>query len=254
MKDKVQPDIVTQELKKGFEWTTTHSKLVLIVIGALLVAGGAGAAYSFVNERKETSLQEKYFVLENDYEKKKEQFDLYTATANQPADPKTKVAPKAQGVKATGDLAQDYGTVEKGLRDLINEAPSSRAGAMSALLLTDLYKSYNKGPEALEILKKSSGTRGTMGAFVKAELGTQMADQKDCEGAIKTWSDLAKDKSAAFMAPQLKLKMGLCAETLGKKNEAEDYYKQVIADAKDTTAGRSAEKLLRLLQSTATVQ
>ncbi|MFN7729049.1 MAG: tetratricopeptide repeat protein [Bdellovibrio sp.] len=249
MKDKVQPDRVTQELKRGFEWTTTHSNLVIVVVAVLFVAGGAGAAYSFISDRKETSLQEKYFQVENEYETKKQQFELSAASSNQPADPKTKKAPVPQGLKASGDLEQDYGSVVKGLREITAEAPSSRGAALSALLLAEVYRSYQKPAEAIEALKTSTGARGVMGAFVKSELGSQMADQKDCEGALKVWSDLTKDKSAKFMVPQLKLKMALCSESLGKKTEAQDYYKQVVAEGKDTTAGRSAEKLLRLLQA-----
>lgn len=254
MKNKNQTDIVTEELRKGFEWTTAHSKIVGLVVGALLIVGAAGAAYNFVDEKKEKTLQEKYFQYETEYLKKKEQFELYTSTVNAPVDPKTKQAAPVQGTKATGDLVQDYGSVVTGLQSLIAESSNSKAATLSALLLVDIYKSYEKKTESVEVLKKVQSGRGALALLASAELGTQLANNQDCEGAIKTWSSLLQDKAAAFLVPQLKLKIGLCSETLGQKDKAQEYYKQVIAEAKDSAAGKSAEKYLRLLTAQSPTQ
>lgn len=45
------PDAFQAELQKGFQWTTQHSQLVMIIVGAFLLVGGGFAAKSYVNEK-----------------------------------------------------------------------------------------------------------------------------------------------------------------------------------------------------------
>jgi predicted negative regulator of RcsB-dependent stress response len=247
--DARRPDVVTAELKKGFEWTTQHSQLVGGVVALALIVGGGSAVWSSMSASREASLQEKFYELEKTYLEKKEKFDLYQNTANRPADPKTKEVPKPEGEKASGDLTTDYGPVVTSLENLVKENQGSKAAALAAMTLTRIYDDYQKPTEALEVLKKVENTRGVLGALAKLNLGTHQADAGDCKAAMDTWSGLLKNHDAAFLSAQVKLKMGVCSENLNQKSQAEDYYKQVIGEAKESAAGRSAEKFLRLLQT-----
>ena len=244
-----RPDLATEQLKKGFQWTTQHSKLVGLFVGVGLLVGTTISIWSFIDGRKETQLQERYHEAERIYLGKKEKFEQYQATNNRPVDPKTKVAPKPEGEKSTGDLKQDYGQVVDSLEALVKEAPGSRAAGLSALTLGQIYQNYHKKDEALEVLKKAQGTPGPLGAMVRTDLGTILANNGDCKSALGYWADVLKDRSVKFLQPQVNLKMGLCLESMGQKTEAADHYKQVIADAKDSSAGKSAEKLLKMVQT-----
>ena len=244
-----RPDVMTAELKKGFEWSAQHSQALGLVVGALFLIGAGWSLMNYLNERKETALQEKFSAAEKTYLDKKEKFEQFQKSSAQPADPKSKVAPKVEGEKASGDLNQDYGTVVTDLEALVKEAPSSKAAVLSALTLTRIYDGYQKKNESIEVLKKVQSASGLLGVLAQSELGSELANNGDCKGAIDLWAKVVKDSDAKFMSPQLKLKMGLCSESLGQKAQAEDSYKQVVAEAKDSAAGKSAEKYLRLLES-----
>lgn len=248
-----RPDQMTAGLKKGFEWTTSHSQAVIAVVGLALVAGVLFSVWNWNQERTETALQQKFYAAERLYLEKKEKFDQFEASTKSPVDPKAKVPEKPQGEKPTGDVSQDFGPALQGFESLVKEAPASKAGAMAALSLSKIYSDAKKPGEALEALKKSQTVSGDLGAMVKAELGTLTANQGDCKGALEIWSALLKHHPSTFLAPQVKLKMGLCSESLGQKDQAADYYKQVAAEAKESAVGRSAEKFLRALQSGASL-
>ncbi len=247
-----KPDVVTAELKKGFEWTTQHSFGLAVATVALLALAGLWTAWSAWGESKEAGLQEKYYEFERTYLEKKEKFNLYSSSAAKPADPKdpkSKATPVIQGEKSTGDLNQDYGAVVTGLENLVKEAPKSKAGALAALTLVSIYDDYGKKEQALTTLRQVDSGNGLLSAMAQAELGTKLANSGDCAGAINQWANLVKHEAASFMAPQLKLKMGICSETLGQKDQALKFYQQAVADAKDSAAGKSAQKYMKLLES-----
>lgn len=245
--DVRKPDQVTAQLKRGFTWTTQHSTAVSIAAGLFLVAGLIWAVWGYWQNSQETELQEKYYEIERNYLQTKEKFDQYRATANTPPNPQNPAA-GPQGTKPSGDLQQDYGSVIPAFEALIQSAPKSQAAAMSALSLAEIYQAYDRHAQALEALKLAGDVKGTLGALVRLETGTQLANTGDCTGAITQWNSILNQKSAAFLAPQTKLKIAICSESLGQTAQAEDYYKQVIADAKETAAGRNAEKFLRQLK------
>ena len=249
--DARRPDVMTAELKKGFEWTTQHSKLVGFTVIGLFVLGLIWAAASAWSNSKEEGLQEKYFAQEKAYTKKKEAFDKFSNSANLPPDPKTKEIPKPEGEKASGDMNQDYGPMIQGFQAIIKEAPSSHAAALSAMSLLQIYSDYQKPEEALNTLKEVQTSGGTLGVITQFELGMQMANKGDCKGALDLWTALSKNQRAEFLKPQMKLKMGVCSESLGDKTKAEEMYRDVAesAGSKDTPTGKTAGKYLRLLEA-----
>lgn len=74
-KDAKSPDQVTQTLRKGFVWTTSHSKMVITAIAVFLVVGIGWSFMNYASEKKETAQQEKYFSIEKSYTEKKRGFD-----------------------------------------------------------------------------------------------------------------------------------------------------------------------------------
>lgn len=250
---KPQTDIVTAELQKGFQWTTSHSKAVVGVLVIFLIIGLGLSGYSYFGEKKETELQSKYFQLENEYLKKKEQFSLYESSSKALAtstksDKKasTDTTKKTEGTKPTGDIEQDYGPIKTGLSDLIQSAPNSKAAALSGLLVSEILQDYQKSSEAIDLLKKINAS-GQLGLLVKSKLGTELANNNDCSGANEVWSRIVADKNAQFFAPDLKIKMALCAHTLGKNEDAKKLLSEVMQGPKESASTKSAEKYIRLL-------
>lgn len=238
-------DVVTTELKKGFEWTTKHTTLILGLLVTFVILGGGYAAYNMVTKKNEVDLQAKYYDLEAVVNKKRADFEQ--AKNPMPAQPGEPVP--AVTAKPTGDIAKDYGDVTAGLADFAKSHPASAAGAMAALNLASLQAEYNQTDSAIETLKGVSVQKSFLGALVQMELATQLANASKCPEAQAIWESLVGQTQAAFLKAEAKLKMGLCAESTGDIARAQGYYKEVEMEFKESAAGRSAAQYLRLLSS-----
>lgn len=236
-------DAVTAELRRGFEWTTTHTTLVLSVIAIFIIGGGGYVAYSSMAKSKEAELQAKYYAIESVVNKKRADFDeAKNPTPPQPGEP----TPTAKA-KPTGDMAKDYGDVTDSLLKFAQDNPKSAAGAMAALNLASLQAEYNQPEAAITTLKTIQPSQNMLGALVRMELATQIANAGNCPEADAIWAELIKQPSANFLKAEAKLKMGLCAETQGDTARAQAMFKEVETEFKDTAAGRSAAQYQRLL-------
>lgn len=240
---KNELDIVTTELKKGFEWTTKHTTLVVAVLALLVLGGGGYAAYSTLAKNKELDLQAKYYDLEAVVNKKRADFEMAKnpppATPDQPAPPAT--------AKPSGDLQKDYGDVTGQLADFAKQNPASAAGSMAALNLASLQAEYDQTDAAIATLKSVTPPKTFLGALVQMELATQLANAGNCAEATGIWQGLTNTPSAQFLKGEAKLKMGLCAEAEGDLTKAQSFYSEVEREFKDSAAGRSASQYLRLL-------
>lgn len=246
-KDARRPDVVTEQLKKGFEWTTGHSKIAVgagVALALILAGIFGGRAYSASQEAK---LQSELYAIEKTYLAKKESFDTFERLKTNP--PKAgEQAPTDRGTQPTGQLEQDYGDVVGKFRAFAEQHPKTAGGAMAALYLAEIQAKYAKGPEALETLKKVTYEDGLVGALVQNRTASLLADQKDCAGALAIWEKLVKNSSAAFLHPEAKLRMGMCAEANGDATKAEALYKEVTESAKESGQARLAEQFLRRLR------
>jgi predicted negative regulator of RcsB-dependent stress response len=260
-KDDVRsPDQVTKTLREGFVWTTGHSKMVLGAIGAFIVVGMGVSLWSYFSTKKETSLQEKYYVVEKAYLEKKRGFEeasrAEVMAAQAAKDKKAAPAPAVDASKkATGDLQKDYGTVIPGFEALIADAPNTQGGRMAALNLADIYASYSKNEEALATLQKVEkglGKNDAITALVLTQMGNVYSNKGDCKGAIEKWQAITDRKGLAFAHDEAKLRMGLCYESMNDTAKAEQLYTEVSKKQEataDFSAAKDAEKYLRLLKA-----
>lgn len=239
---KQKTDVVTAELQRGFEWTTQHTTLVVSLLAVMLIGGGGFTAWKMISESKEKDLQAKYYDLEAVVNKKRADFEM--AKNPQPGQP----APTGV-TKPSGDLAKDYGDVTQSLAEFVRQHPKSAAGSMAALNLASLQTEYNQSAEAIQTLKTVDTQKNLLGALVRMELATQLANSGNCPEAVTMWKDLTSLDSAKFLKAEAKLKMGLCAETQGDVAQAQSIYKEVESEFKESAAGRSASQYLRLLSS-----
>lgn len=230
-KEAKQPDLLTVELKKGFQWTTSHSKVVLVFV-ALFVVGGV--SYSFVQYqtfKAEEKASSEYSLVEKDYQKKKEEL--------------TKAEKNAQQ-----DMEKDYGSILAGFQKIIDKNPNTKSAIMAALSMNEIYLKYQKTEAALQNIQRVKIGADSLSALLLSQKGTVQANMNDCKSALETWTQILNNKSAQFIHSEALLKQALCYEKLEDKKKAEETYNRVIAEAKDGTLAKSAEKYLRILKST----
>ncbi|UXR63515.1 tetratricopeptide repeat protein [Bdellovibrio bacteriovorus] len=256
--DLKSPDQVTQTLRKGFVWTTGHSKLVITAVAVFVVLGAGLSLMSFLSNKKETEQQEKYFALEKSYTEKKRGFEeaARAETINAQSKDKKNVPAFDPAKKASGDLQKDYGTVVAGFESFINEAPKTKAAQMAALNLSEIYINYKKSDEASAILAKveSGLSKGDMlTGLVLMQIGNVLADKGDCKAAVEKWQTLVDAKGLAFAHDEAKLRMGLCFESMNDLAKAEALYTEIAQkedlNTTDFAASKEAQKYLRLLKA-----
>jgi predicted negative regulator of RcsB-dependent stress response len=227
--DLRQPDALAAELKKGFEWTTHHVRIVLGLGVAFVVLGLAWVGYSTLSKNKETAAQESYYKAEKAFIKQRE-------TLNKSAD----------AAKAT-DFEKDFGTQTPALARILKDFPGSAASRMAALLLASEQMHYNRMDLAQATLTQVQTSSDLLSAMVLLQKGKVQASQKDCPAAQISWAQALAIKGSGVMAPDVHLQQGLCFETTGDKVKAEESYNKVLAEAKDSPFAHSADQYLRLL-------
>ncbi len=252
-KDLKNPDAFQAELQKGFQWTTQHSKMVATALLGLLVLGAGVSAKSYLDEKSENEIQAQYFQVEKKWNEKKSSFETAEsqATAAAKKDSKAKASEAPPAHKASGDFEQDYGTLAAEMMKIIDSSPKSKAAKMAALNVAEIQLQYGKFQEAQELLKKvESNPKDLLSGLVLLQLGTAQADLNDCNSAISTWQKVVTSKEIQSLHPAAKLKQGLCYENTKDVAKAEQMYTEARNEDKDSAAGRSADKYLKLLQAT----
>ncbi len=250
--DVKQPDAIQAELRKGFKWTTQHSKIVLGSLAAMILLGGAISGKNYLDQKAETEVQSQYFKIEKAMNEKRADFaeaEMPLPKIDKNAKNAPKIPPAPTKAKATGDLAQDYGTIPNDLIKIIDQAPSSKAAKMAALNLAELQLRYSKYDEAKTTLSKVKLSNDVMSGLVLTQLGTVMANQNDCPGALSTWQKVLTNSNAKSLHGAVKLKQGLCYEATNDLTNAEKTYTQVKDEEKESPTGKAAEKYLRQLQT-----
>ncbi|HEY8270891.1 MAG TPA: tetratricopeptide repeat protein [Pseudobdellovibrionaceae bacterium] len=258
-KDDVKnPDQVLKTLTQGFQWTTNHSRAVVLGVLAFVVIGGGMAIFSGLAERKETQAQEAYFKFEKNYLDKKRDFEEADRNATRPPakDPKEKPVAKS---KATGDLEKDYGPEVAGFKQVMETHPSSKAAQMAALNLSEIYLGYKKLDEASQSLEKvaaQAGSNNLISSIVLTQYGNVLAEKNDCKTAIDQWQKVLSRSEVSFLHDTLRLKSAFCYEKMNDFAKAEELYKKVSQNSQDPKnpqagevgLGKDSEKYLRLLQ------
>ncbi|MNK08069.1 hypothetical protein D3C87_259940 [compost metagenome] len=256
--DVKAPDQMTKTLREGFVWTTGHSKAVIAAIALFVVVGAGASIYGYLSSKKEVALQEQYFVVEKEYTEKKRGFDEVARAELMAAQAKDKknLPPVDASKKASGDLQKDFGTVITGFENIISESPNTTAAQMAALNLSDIYSNYKKSDEAFATLakvEKGLAKSAAMTALVLQKMGTLLADKNDCKGAVEKWQAVVDRKGLAFAHDEVKLRMGLCYESMNDLDKAEQLYTDVSknqdANTSDFVASKDAQKYLRLLKA-----
>lgn len=269
-KDLKNPDAVLANLKQGFEWSAAHSKAVLTFLALFIFIGGAWGIYSMVRQQTDEKLQENFYFAEKNYLELRKKFEdaqnpkVDETKKTKAKDKNAKVPPVVIKPSANPDV--DYAEPIKKFRELAEASPSSKAGLLAALYLSDIYRQSDKleqAVQALDPVTKNGKPAGLLGALAIKTKGNLQADLNKCPEAIETWQKLNQtSESLAFLTADVKLKMALCHEKMNQPDQAEAIYREIIdrvknpsqqvnktqTTANDQLISREAEKFLRLLK------
>ena len=253
-KEDLKKDIVTEELQKGFVWTTKHVNAVLVFLIGFILVGAGYSAYSYLDTKKEEESQELYYQAEKLYLNQKQKFETYEAEANKPPVAKKDKAEKEaatepKGEKPSGDLTKDYGKAVTELEAVLSKEPGSNAAKMAALTLADIYSKYQMNDKASSSLDKVKTDSGLLSALVLDRKATTKADLGDCKTAVAVWDQVLAQKSAKFMAAEIKLKKGLCLESMNDAAGAKAMYSQAKEGDGQSSAAKTADKYLQALSA-----
>ncbi len=238
--DAKTPDIVTQELKKGFQWTTAHAKLTIFVSAAFVALGIGYSVYKYLADQTEEKAQEAYYKVEEEYQKLQE--SARPKPAAKPAKGEKAAAAEAPVVVDYEPLAQKFATVTA-------DHPGSRAALLAYLNFSEIKAKDKKYEEIIQSADKIKVGSDLLSALVLMQKGNAQADMKDCTKALSTWEQILKMKSAQSIYPEVHLQQALCYESVQDTTHAEETYNKILAEAKDSSAAKSAEKYLRLMKT-----
>jgi predicted negative regulator of RcsB-dependent stress response len=236
--DVRDPDAMTQELKKGFEWTRHHVNLVLIFIGVFIVAGASWTAYNYASEQAETKAQESYFKAEKAFLKKRDSFA--------PQKPEMGEKP-AEPAVSSGNFETDFADSLPAMNKIITDFPNSAASKMAALLLASEAMQYKNFAYAQKTLSEVKLGSDLLSAMVLLETGKAIAGSGNCAYAQDFYNRALFTNKASVIAPDIHLQQGLCFEATGEKVKAEESYNKVLAESKESPFAHSAENYLRLM-------
>jgi predicted negative regulator of RcsB-dependent stress response len=240
-------DPFQSELKKGFEWTTQHTRIVTVILVAVAVIGAALGLKSYVDTKNEMTAETAYFPLEKAFLKKQSGYQA----AAEPNPNKKEASPAT--AKASGDFTKDYGPEAAALEQFISQYPNSNAAQIAALNLSAVQNEYQQFEAAQKTLEKVNSTSSTfLAGLVASQLGNTKANRNDCAGAIEAWNKALSNPNAAFLKDTIRLKQGLCFEAMKNPEKAKSLYADVKKADKEGSLGHAAEKYSRLLGSIGT--
>ncbi len=241
--------------EKSNQFLADYGKPLMIGLGALFLIGAGWALLGQVRASNEKAAQEKFALIERQYQKIKEGFDKADAEAKAAATAKTPQKEDSTKPKATpksGDLEKDYGTVVSQFEGFIVENAKNGAGGLAALTLCRIYEDYKKTDMCLAALEKMSqiDSKSFIGMMIQTRRATALADSNQCPKAREIWTGLEKT-APPFMTQEMKLRTAICFEQEGQAEQAKALYTEIGAmrgTTPDDVAVKDADRYMRYLQ------
>lgn len=251
---KNQPDVVTQELRKGFEWSAGHAKLV---VGSIIVVGvglGILSLVQYMQKKNEMSLLSELYKIEKPLNEKKSKFDQALADSSKPQNKTDKTNAKNEDKNsaslnlATGDIEKDYGAELKAMESFIQKNASSKPAQIAALRVSEVYLKYQQPEKALQVLNQvaAKGSGLTTGLVLMQKMNALM-DLKKCDDVMGVAAAITKEKDLDFMHGDAEIKKALCLEEKDPA-QAQSIYEKLSKDTKAGETAKLAEKYLRSLK------
>lgn len=225
------------------EFLENNIKGILGVAGLIIIAGLIGTLVSQNSVSKEKQVQEKFFAIDAQVKKYKE--DKFKA-ANKAAEKKEEAA-----TNPVANIPVDVNQLKTDLANFVNENTGTVAAQMAALELAEIYNSENKGSESLALLQKVETKSDLLSnVLVRMKIAQSFADQDRCSDALIIWSKVLGSKATSYVHAEAKINQALCYKKMNDLVKAEEILNQVKNDKTDETgqSSREADRILRLIQ------
>ncbi len=237
--DLKRPDAFITETTKLAEWSFKHKNLMISIVLALVIFGIGWAGWGVYSDARESKAQNLLFSAEKIVKK--------LETPELPPSPPGIKTPPLPVAKPTEEAYQPALTA---LKNVVMTEPSTQAGVFAALefaRINNQFKKYGANVEVLEKVKSSGSTPVTR-AMVLNALAVAYEGKGDCNKAIEQWTTIESRGDMTFMHGNAYLEKGLCYESLGQKDKAEQVYKKAEGLGKNPEVAKTAKKYLRLMK------
>lgn len=236
-------DKLQSSIEVIFNFFIKNSKFTLIAIIALVAIFGGTSFISYLNQKNEVELQEKYYTAESSYLKKSEEASKLNT--------ENKDTKKTEEVKKTENKTVDYTNELNTLKEVIEKSPSSQAAKMSGILLAEINRKNNNTTETLKYINLvKTSNNDTLSALFNHMKGQVLADSGDCKGAVSQWESNLNNKAADFLKDETKLNLAVCYQQLNETTKAESILNDIKMTAQPNKAlvAKEAKKYLRYIQ------
>jgi predicted negative regulator of RcsB-dependent stress response len=236
------------------EFFEKNIKNLMVGFVGLIVIGMIWAFLANRTKNQETAAQEKFAAIETQYGKYKEDLAKSEQISNMPKNAKdaSKTTPEEKKVEA--DLAASLIVVKpklvSDLTQFVDENSKAIAGSMAALYLSELLLTDKKATEALAVLRKVENTsKDLTSILVQKKIGALLADNNQCDEALKVWDKILKINTAKFAHAEVKIMQSLCYQKNNDLAKAEEILNSIKNDKTEVSAEyvQHAEKILRLI-------
>ncbi len=187
-----------------------QSKEFFKIIGGLflivLLVGGSYSIYSFISENSNLKAQEQFYQIEKKVVKIISDHNAKTPTANL--------------------TLENFGNLIPEAEQILSANKGQSAGAMSALLLADIYSKTGDEEKAISALEMVTA-RGAIGALVTYRKLVLLGNKAEYEKVITQTEALLKNQNFGFILPELKLNLALCYQKLGQTDKAKSIFKEI---------------------------
>lgn len=256
--DLKQPDVFVHSMDVFWKKLEPFKSAILAGIALIILAGLGYGGWEYYQVSQTKKWGDELFLITHKAEKKKEDLDKQFAEQNKPSkldsnskkEAKKDATPVAQQIKNPETLEKEFGAILGDLEKFVVAHNKDRQGLMAALEYSKLAKEYQADAKAQAILEKVSvqpKNEDPLSSIYFLSLGDLLSKQGTCDAAQSLWSKV----SFSPLKPEAVLREALCQETKGNEAKAEELYKLLEKDHKDSRAAQQAKKFLRTLKNKA---
>ena len=239
--EKEERDPLTLFIKKSTHWVQEYSKAVFASLFVGLLTFGSFLLFSYWQKQGNITAEESLYQARKNLMlvEKKAGGDILGFDSSQNFFGQSK---KAKYDSSMDKLVNEYVI-------LIKKWIKKPVGLVAAAEMSYFLYKYDKGKEAMELLKTASAykKKNLTGFLIAFQMGTYLMDQNEYESAIKEFQFVTLNDKAKWLWPEALVRIALCYEKQNNIEEARTIYKQVKNDFSDSQAGTKATQYLNLL-------
>ena len=212
--------------------------LVSLLISSVLF-GFTYAGYGYLKEKQEKKKQSELYVISKAKDELEKSFSERISEKKDKEDKEP--------------TFEDYKTIIEKYEQFVDTNLSSKASAIAATHLVDLYNKFDKKKEAETVIQKviDGGIDGDkdnlLWGLLKIQKGMLEFSRQDYAQAAKSFEMIVQNKNLEHLHPDALLKMALSNYKSGQKEKAREQLKNLNENFDDSGSAKLASLYLRLI-------